>query len=350
MTGWALVVAAALLLANAFFVAVEFALIAARRTQIEPLAAGGNRRARLALTSMRELSLQLAGAQLGITMASLGLGFVAEPAVAHLIESALGGLVDLPSGALHAVSFVVALTIVVFLHMVLGEMVPKNIAIAGPERTLLVLVVPNLIYVKLFRPFIWLLNGLANLGVRTLGVEPRDELADSHTADELASMVAASRDEGLLEEFEHSLLRGALNFGERTASSVMVPRDLIVTIHRWATIGAVEQLVVESGHSRLPLVEGGLDDVVGFVHAKDLLTASPDQVGRRLPASFIRRMLVVGPDRSLESLLLAMRQARVHLALVVDEGRTLGMVTREDLLEELVGDIRDETDRDERPT
>lgn len=349
MTTWALIGALVLLLANAFFVAVEFALIAARRTQIEPLAEAGSRRARLALTSMQELSLQLAGAQLGITMASLGLGFVAEPAVAHLIESAIDGVVDIPSGALHAISFVVALTIVVFLHMVLGEMVPKNIAIAGPERTLMVLVVPNVVYLKVLRPFIWLLNGMANLGVRALGVEPRDELADFHTTDELASMVAASRDEGLLEEFEHSLLRGALNFGERAAASVMVPRERMVTVQRWATIGAVEQLVVESGHSRLPVVGGGLDEVVGFVHAKDLLTVPPDRFGRRLPASFIRRMLVVGPDQSLESLLVAMRQARVHLALVVDEERTLGMVTLEDLLEELVGDIRDETDRDDRP-
>jgi CBS domain containing-hemolysin-like protein len=348
VTTWALVAALLLLLANAFFVAVEFALIAARRTQIEPLAADGNRRARIALTSMRELSLQLAGAQLGITMASLGLGFVAEPAVAHLIESAIDGVVEIPAGALHAISFVVALTIVVFLHMVLGEMVPKNIAIAGPERTLLLLAVPNLVYVKVFRPFIWLLNGLANLGVRALGVEPRDEIADSHTTAELASMVAASRSEGLLEEFEHSLLRGALNFGDRTAQSVMVPRDEMVTVARWSTVGTIEQRVVESGHSRLPVVGGGLDDVAGFVHAKDLLTVPAADYHRRLPPELVRRMLVVRADQSLELLLLAMRQARVHLALVVEDARTVGMVTLEDLLEELVGDIRDETDRDDR--
>jgi CBS domain containing-hemolysin-like protein len=349
MTTWALAATVVLLLANAFFVAVEFALIAARRTQIEPLAAEGNRRARLALSAMRELSLQLAGAQLGITMASLGLGFVAEPALAHLLESAIEGVVELPSGALHAISFTAALTIVVFLHMVLGEMVPKNIAIAGPERTLLLLVVPNKLYLGLFRPFIWLLNGLANLGVRALGVEPQDELTDSHTTDELASMVEESRHEGLLDEFEHSLLRGALHFGDRQASSVMVPRERMVTVPRWATIGAVEKLVIESGHSRIPVVASGLDEVVGFVHAKDLLTVPPDHYRRRLPAALIRQMIVVPGDQSLELLLLAMRQARVHLALVVDaDGRTLGMVALEDLLEELVGDIRDETDRDDR--
>jgi CBS domain containing-hemolysin-like protein len=347
VTGWALVAALALLLVNAFFVAVEFALIAARRTQIEPLAAEGGRRARLALASMQELSLQLAGAQLGITMASLGLGFVAEPAVAHLIEEALHAVVELPAGVLHTISFIVALSIVVFLHMVLGEMVPKNIAIAGPERALLLLAVPNWLYVRVFRYPLWLLNGLANLGVRALGVQPRDELSDSHSTAELSSMLSASRDEGLLEEFEHALLRGALTFGERTTSSVMLGRDAMVTVQRWATIGEIEQVVVATGHSRLPFVNGGLDAVVGFVHAKDLLNVPPDEYGRRLPARLIRRMLLVPPTQSLEALLLSMRQERIHVAVVVDEGRTLGMVTLEDLLEELVGDIRDETDIDD---
>ncbi|MDQ4028542.1 MAG: CNNM domain-containing protein, partial [Actinomycetota bacterium] len=176
MTATYLVAALALLLANGFFVGAEFALIAARRTRIEQLAAEGNARAATALASIRELSFMLAGAQLGITMASLGLGFVAEPAVAHAIESGLQGIVELPQGLLHSISFVVALGIVVFFHMVVGEMAPKNIAIAEPERTALWLALPMRVYVNVFRPFIYLLNAAANGALRLMRVDPIDEV------------------------------------------------------------------------------------------------------------------------------------------------------------------------------
>ena len=344
MTVTALVVIVVLLLANAFFVAAEFALIAARRTQIEHLASEGNARARMGLHLMRELSFQLAGAQLGITMASLGLGFVAEPAVASLLESVLDPL-GLPSGLLHTISFVVALTIVVFFHMVVGEMVPKNVAIAAPEQSLLWLALPVRLYSGLFRPVIRLLNGLANLGLRVLRIEPRDELAVAHTADELAAMLAASREQGLLEEFEHGLLRGALGFGEREVATIMVPRERVRGIRRTATVAEAEEVVVDTGHSRLVVYGRDIDDVLGFVHAKDLLRLPPSARDHPLPAGRVRRMLVLGRERRLEEVLVAMRRARVHVALVVDpSGRPAGIVTREDLLEELVGEIRDEHD------
>ena len=344
MNGAALLIAVVLLLANAFFVAAEFALIAARRTQIEHLASEGNARARMGLGLMRELSLQLAGAQLGITMASLGLGFVAEPAVASVLESVLEPL-GLPSGLLHTLSFVVALTIVVFFHMVIGEMVPKNVAIAAPEQTLLWLALPVRLYSALFGPVIRFLNALANLGLRIIRIEPRDELAVTHTADELAGMLAASREEGLLEEFEHGLLRGALGFGEREVASIMVPRDRVRGIGRTATVAEAEQVVVETGHSRLVVFGRDIDDVLGFVHAKDLLSLPPSARGQQLPGGRIRRMLVLAQNRRLEEVLVAMRRARVHVALVVDPwGRTAGVVTLEDVLEELVGEIRDEHD------
>jgi CBS domain containing-hemolysin-like protein len=342
--GAPLLLAVVLLFANAFFVASEFALIAARRTQIEHLASEGNARARTSLGLMRELSLQLAGAQLGITMASLGLGFVAEPAVASVLESALEPL-GLPSRLLHTVAFIAALSIVVFFHMVIGEMVPKNVAIAAPERTLLWLSLPVRAYSALFRPIIRTLNALANLGLRLVRIEPRDELAFTHTAEELASMLAASRQEGLLEEFEHGLLRGALGFGERQVASIMVPRDRVRAIPRSATVAEAEEVVVATGHSRLIVYGRDIDDVLGFVHAKDLLRLPPSAREHPIPAGRIRRMLVVARTRRLEEVLVAMRRARVHLAVVVDPGgRTAGIVTLEDLLEELVGEIRDEHD------
>jgi len=342
----ALLLALLLLLANGFFVAVEFALIASRRTKLEALAEEGSARARTALGSMRHLNLQLAGAQLGITMASLLLGFVAEPAVGGLVEDALGAVVDLPSGVVHTIGFVVALTLVAFLHMVIGEMVPKNVAIADPERTLLALAVPNRAYVTVFGPVLRILNALSNAGVRLLGVEPRDELATAASADELASMLGASRDQGLIEDVAHQLLTGALDLGDRGITTVMVPPDDIVWLPRTATPAEAEELVVTSGHTRLVIAGSGVDDLLGFVHAKDLLTLSGPARHRPLPLGRIRRMLVLGPRTSLDDALVEMQQARAHVAMVADgDDRALGIVTLEDVIEELVGDIRDESDR-----
>jgi len=349
MNGWYLAAAVALLLANAFFVAVEFAVVTSRRERIEPLAVDGRRSAQVALGAMRELSLQLAGAQLGITMASLGLGFVGEPAVAHLLESALGPL-SLPEGLLHPLAFAIALALVSFLHLVVGEMVPKNIAIAGPERTMLLLAFPNRLYVTLFRPVIRALNTLANGGVRLMGVEPRETLASAHSADELIAMLAASREEGLIEGFEHDLLSGALGFADRPVRAVMVPRDRIVAVSMRSTLAEVEAIVNERGHSRLPVLGRGLDDVLGFIHVKDLLQLPPDAQHRPVPLRRLRRMLLVSQDWSLEQVLLRMQKARLHVALVLDDDRrTVGMVTLEDVLESLVGDIRDESDPEEPP-
>ncbi len=346
MTAVQLLVALGLLLANGFFVAVEFAVLASRRTKIEAMAEQGSARARAALASMRNLNLQLAGAQLGITMASLLLGFVAEPAVAGLIEDAIETVVDVPDSVLHALGFGLALTIVVFLHMVIGEMVPKNIAIAAPERTLLALALPNRAYVAVFGPLLRLLNGIANVGVRLLGVEPRDELATAATAQELAVMLADSREEGLIEEVAHQLMHGALNLGDRSVATVMVPRDQVVWLPRAATPGEAEARAVASGHSRLLVVGTGLDDVLGYVHAKDLLLVPSAARDRPLPLSRVRRMLVLGEATSLDEALIGMQRARLHLALITDPGgRTVGIVTLEDIIEAVVGDIRDESDR-----
>lgn len=346
MTGTRLALSLALLVVNGFFVAVEFALIASRRTKLESLAEGGGTRARLALGAMSQLNLQLAGAQLGITMASLVLGYIAEPTVAGLIENAIGGVVDLPDGLLNTIGFVIALTVVAFLHMVIGEMVPKNIAIAAPERTLMSLVLFNRVYVTLFGPVLRVLNVLANAGVRLIGVEPRDELASAASAEELGVMLGASRDEGLIEEVAHKLLTGALDLGDRQVATVLVPLDQVVWLPRSATPEEAEALVVASGHTRLLVAGTGVDDVLGFLHAKDLLTISAAARDRPLPLGRVRRMLVISAETSLDDALLAMQQARIHVTVVGDgSGRTLGITTLEDVIEALVGDIRDESDR-----
>jgi CBS domain containing-hemolysin-like protein len=343
-----LIITFVLVIFNGFFVAMEFALVGSRRAKLEELAGDGSRRARTALDASSDLTMQLAGAQLGVTMASLGIGFFGEPTVAHFIERTLESHVDIPHGWINAIGLVVGLGIVVFIHMILGEVVPKNIALSGPERVLLWLAPPARLYLKVFRPIVHGLQAMANAGVRLFKVEPRDELTSAHTAQELALMLAESHEGGLIEEFAHDLMTGVLDFGGRTVESVMVPRDEVVVVPRLATVAEVEAAVVESGHSRIPVVDRDIDSVLGFVHSKDLLTLPASAQNQPIPLRLVRRMLVVPTDRSLEVLLLSMRRERVHFALIREQnGATAGVVTLEDLLEELVGDILDESDYQE---
>ncbi|HYD09385.1 MAG TPA: hemolysin family protein [Acidimicrobiales bacterium] len=339
-----LIAAVLLLVANGFFVAIEFALVATRRDRLEQLSSG-DARARAAIASVRELSFMLSAAQLGITLASLALGYVAEPSIARLLEHPLEW-VHVPHGLVHPIALVVALTIVVFLHMVVGEMIPKNVAIAEPDRTALWLALPMRGFTFVLRPVIAVLNAMANGGQRLLGVEPRDELVNLATGEELIGMLTASRREGFLDEVEHGLLTGAIGFSERAVSTVMVPRSSVVAVRAGTAVEVVEAAVIESGQSRLPVYERSLDEIVGYVHVKDLLGLPPEARSRPLPRSIVREMLSVAADEPLPNLLVIMRSARLHVAVVVGpDRRTVGIVTLEDLLEALVGDIRDEHDR-----
>lgn len=340
-----LLVMLVLLVANGFFVAMEFAVITARRTKLAPLAEQGGLRARLALRASHELPMELAGAQLGVTMSSLGLGFVAEPVVSHLLESGLGQVGALPDAAVRTLGFVIALAAVSLLHMIIGEMVPKNIALADPERALLWLAIPNRVYLLVFGPLVWVLNGMANLGTRALGVPLTNEVDPVHSSEELAHLLAASRSEGLIPRFEHELLAGALGLAHRPVVEVALPWAEVVSVSRSASVAEIEAVVVASGHSRIPVVGTGTE-VLGFLHAKDLLTLPAAGRERQLPLGRLRRMLLLEADGTLEQALLTMQRARIHLAVVHDaSGTPLGLVSLEDLLEELVGEIRDESDR-----
>ena len=344
MSVGALVATVLLLVANGFFVAVEFALITSRQGKLEGLAEQGSRGARLALDARRELPLQLAGAQLGVTMASLGLGAVSEPAISRLVAAGLRVL-HLPVGLRTPLGIGVALVLVVFLHMVIGETVPRNLALAGPEQALVLLAWPERIYVTAFRPVIRALSSLARLGVRALGVEPRDEQESTHSTAEIAVMLATSREVGLIEAFEHELLTGALGFADRRVDTVMVRRDQVVSVRADAPVAEYERIIVARGHTRLPVVGASLDDMRGFVHAKDLLRVDPADRDRPYPLSRLRRMLIVPHDLPLGEVLVRMQARRLHLAVVVGPGgKMLGLATLEDVLEALVGDIRDESD------
>lgn len=351
MTGWFLLAALGLLIANAFFVAVEFALLASRVARLEPMAEdGSDKRAAVALESIRDLQPQLAGAQLGITMASLGLGYVAEPALEHILDDAIGWAVDLPSGVTHTLAFILSFAIVVVIHMVIGEMVPKNIAIASPERSARLLAPAHNAYVTLFKPVVWFLTAISNGITRMLGMEPADELNTALTVNEFHTLIKGAVGEGKLEDLEHELLTGALDFRARTAGSAMVPRRRMVTVPRSTSVADIEALVASVGHSRIPVTGVNPDDVIGFVHSKDLLRFDAGERQDPVPLEMIRRMLIVTPDQSVRDLMRSMRRLRRHMALVrTSEGQLLGMVTLEDILEALVGDITDETDGGSRP-
>jgi CBS domain containing-hemolysin-like protein len=340
----ALLAAAGLLLLNAFFVGAEFAVISARRSQVEPMADAGSRPARTTIWALEHLSLMLACAQLGITVASLGLGAVAEPAVAHLLEVPFAAA-RLPENLLHPAAFAVALTVVVYLHVVIGEMVPKNLAIAGPERAALVLAPPLVAVARVLSPLIKALDAVTRLLLRLLRVEPKEELASAFTAEEVHSIVAESRREGLLDEEEHGLLTGALELAARPAADVMVPGGSLVTVPASATPEEVERLVARTGFSRFP-VRDDAGDLAGYLHVKDLLFADDEAYTRPVPPRRLRALVSVPADEDVEDVLVAMQRVGAHLARVVDPGgATVGVVFLEDVLEELVGEVRDATQR-----
>jgi CBS domain containing-hemolysin-like protein len=341
----ALLLAVVLLALNGFFVAAEFALLAARRSRIEQLAAEGDRRAQHALSGLRELSLMLAGAQLGITMCSLGLGIIAEPAVAGLFEGWMHDLgIDLPSGITHAIAFALALSIVVFLHMVVGEMAPKSWAISHPEESALLLARPFRAFAVAFRPVIRFLNLVSNGVVRLCGVEPQDELAMAHSSSDLILLLEEAAEEGSLELDEHVLLSRSLELSGLDAAAAMTPRPRVVSVASSATIDEIESVAVSTGRSRIVVYDGDLDHPAGVVHVRDVLT---HQGARTATAGELATPVLVSPDAlPLEVLFLRMHDERRHLALVVDEhGIVLGLVTMEDVLEELIGDFEDESDR-----
>jgi CBS domain containing-hemolysin-like protein len=353
-SGVALALALALLLGNAFFVGAEFAVISARRSQVEPLADGGRRSARTTLWAMEHVSLMLAASQLGITVCSLGLGAVAEPSLAHLLEVPFGA-VRLPEGLVHPVAFTLALGIVVYCHVVVGEMVPKNLALAGPERAALLLAPPLVGVARALAPLIRVLTAVTNGLLRLLRVEPKAELASAFTAEEVHSIVTESRREGLLAD-EHNLLTGALELGDQRAGDVMVPLDRLVTAPLGSTPADVEALVGRTGFSRFPVItepSPGAGETtesarsgafVGYLHLKDLLYADDGRHELPVPARRIRSLGSVAVDDELEDVLAAMQRSGAHLARVLDtDGEQVGVVFLEDVLEELVGEVRDAT-------
>ena len=330
-----------LLAGNAFFVGAEFAIITARRDRLEALADQGSGRARTVIKAGRELPLLIAGAQLGITLCSLGLGALGEPAVAAVLEAPFHG-VGIPDAVRHGVAFALALIIVVALHTVLGEMVPKNLAIAGPERTALLLVPAHYWFCRLVAPLLRGFTVVSTAVLKLVGVTPRDEMESAYTRDELALLIGQSRQEGLLEDSEHRRLTQTLSSAERTVADVLVPLERITSVPSRPTMEEVEAAVSATGFSRFPVRED--DRLIGYLHVKDVLDLAGDDPSARVPPSRVRRLPRVPVDASLDDAVAALRRSQSHLAQAVSaDGVVRGLVALEDLVEEYVGTVRDGT-------
>ncbi|MEJ6012235.1 hemolysin family protein [Corynebacterium sp. H127] len=336
-----------LLALNAFFVGAEFSLITSRRDRLEALIAQGKGRARQVLAASEDLSMMLAGAQFGITIASLILGKVGEPAIAHLIEVPFHAA-GLPDALLHPLSFAIALLIVTILHILFGEMVPKNIAIAGPETVAMMLVPAHILFVKFTRPLLHAMNSMARLTLKIFGVEQRDELDSTVNQQELASMIRESRSEGLLDAEESARLTKALRSDARSINEVLIPIENARMLSFGTTgpsLGALMDAVNATGYSRFPVTAKG-GNPVGYVHVKDILDRLDGTQAERdtiLPRASLRPLTTLAANTSLDEAMATMRKRRAHMAQVRDSGQLIGLITLEDLIEEYVGTVRDGT-------
>lgn len=332
-----------LLLGNAFFVAAEFAVITARRSSIEPKAEAGSNAARTALYAMEHATLMLAASQLGITICSLLILNVSEPAIHHLLEGPLQWT-GLSADWVNLLAFTITLLLVTYLHVVFGEMVPKNISFSVPDRAVLLLAPPLVLVARMFRPIIWVLNAIANGALRLVRVEPKSETNSAFTFDEVAGIVAQSTREGVLPD-EAGTLANTFEFTAKRVGEVAVPLEAIQVLPPGASPHDLQRAVAEYGFSRYVLVDGA-GNPVGYVHLKDALGLDEDGYEAPIPADRIRTLTSLYSGTELEDALAAMRRTGKHLARVVElDGRTSGILFLEDIIEELVGEVRDATAR-----
>jgi CBS domain containing-hemolysin-like protein len=344
------IVAVLLLTAGtALFVAAEFSLVAVERPQLEAAEREGDTGAGRVLQSVRTLSFQLSGAQLGITMTTLVVGFIAEPAFAAFVGPPLRA-VGLPEGAVAGISLGVALLVATVLQIVFGELVPKNLAIARPLPVARTVAGPLRLFSALLRPLIAACNSSANAVVRRLGIEPQEELRSARSASELGSLVRSSAEEGTLTEQTATMLTRSLAFGDRNAGDVMTPRMRMTTLEQGESVARLLEVAHESGHSRFPVEGSGVDDIIGVVHVKKAF-AVPREERRRTRVSQVMGPVVRVPESvHLDDLLPTLREPGLQMAVVIDEYEgTAGVVTLEDLVEELVGEVDDEHDAPSRP-
>lgn len=341
----------ALVLINGFFVAAEFSLVSVRRTRIEELIAQGNLTARSVQQAIHDPDRFIAATQLGITIASLGLGWIGEPALAHLIEPLFGFL---PVGwgdeaGRIAATGVIAFSVITFLHVVVGELMPKSIALQRPEKTALLVARPTLWTEQIFRPLIWALNGSGNLLLRLIGFKAASGHQLTHSVEELKLLVDASQESGVLEAEEKDMLHAVFDFGDMMAHQVMVPRTEMVCVEANDSIEKAVEMVAAHSLTKFPVYEGDLDHVIGVLHIKDLVQAvHRDGAATKTARQLMREALFVPETIRVNKLLARFQARKQHIAILLDEyGGTAGMVTLEDLVAEIIGDVADQFDHDQ---
>jgi len=343
-----LVAVVVLVLLNGFFVAAEFSLVSVRQTRITELVESGNARAETVQKALKNPDRVIAATQLGITLASLGLGWIGEPALSHLIEPILELFpVEIRPGLSHSISVGLSFTIITFLHVVVGELAPKSIALQNPESTSMAVARPTLWSERLFKPFIWALNGTGNALLRLVGVEPASGHELVHSVEELKMLVTASTKEGVVAEQESELLHAIFEFGDLLVRQVMIPRTEIIAVEADLPLDEILPLINESTYSKIPVYDDDLDNVLGIIHVKDLLRTMQETGWQSSTVrSLVREPLYVPETLPVSALLRQLRDNRQHIAIILDEfGGTAGLVTLEDILEEIVGEVSDPFDK-----
>lgn len=330
---------------NGFFVAAEFAMVKVRGSRIDTLASEGHSRAKLASRITSNLDAYLSACQLGITLASLGLGWVGEPAIARVLEPLFVQLGFDNEVFIHTVSFLLAFTFITVLHIVLGELAPKTVAIRKTETITLLTATPIVYFYKIMYPFIWVLNGTANQLLRIIGVEPATEKESAHTEDEIRILMKESHKNGLIDNTELTLVDNIFDFAETNAREIMIPRTEMICLNTNLTLEGNKKIALEQMLTRYPVCENDKDNIIGFVHIKDLLK---DTAHSLHDIREITRPITTVPESMQISMLLKLMQKRKsQIAILIDEyGGTSGLVTLEDIMEEIVGEIQDEFDEE----
>lgn len=333
-----------IVLANAFFVAAEFAIVKVRTTQIQPLVEKHNRRAKIAIKLVTHLDEFLSATQVGITMTSLGLGWIGEPVTAKILEPVFGVFGISSASTVHTLSVTIGFIFLTFLHITIGEQVPKFMAIKNSKKTALFVSIPLNIFFLIFKPAIWLLNTTSNLILRSLGIKPIGESERFHTEEELRMIIAEGRQSGAIDSTEHQLIEKIFEFNDKLAREIMIPRNHMVAINIKDRREKIFQIVTEEGFSRLPVYEDTIDNIIGILYTKDLISASEHRELITL-SDIIRPATFVSATKQIGDMLKELQKNKVHMAIVIDEyGGVEGLVTMEDILEEIVGEIQDEYD------
>lgn len=334
-----------LVFANAFFVVSEFSIVKIRRTKLEELAHIGNKRAKIALKINDHLNTYLSAIQLGITIASLGLGWIGEPAVSKLLEMGFGYWLSDNPVLLHSISFGVAFSFITLLHVVLGELVPKSLAIQATEKYVLAVAPALYTFNRVFSPFIWVFDHVSIWILRLMGTKLADEHENAHSEEEIKIIIDASQKGGIIDETEGEIIQNAIEFSEICAHEIMVPRQDIKCLYKGSSSEEVLKFIKENHHTRFPLCDKDRDHIIGMIHIRDIIEHSSEKNDKDFLTKISRKILFVPENKSISDLLHEMMSKRIHMAIVVDEyGGTAGLLSMEDILEELVGDILDEHD------